>query len=78
MGGEDVIRMLDEAVTKAKAAGMEVSGWTMQSSEDGYVAWLYVEDEEGQNFLFDEVDVHGTAQEAAASCLALVTGEQED
>lgn len=65
----DVIGMLDSAVARARAAGLEVDGWTMQSGGDGYVAWLYREDEEGQAFLFDEVEVCASADDAAQACL---------
>jgi hypothetical protein len=67
--GRDVVEILDEAVEAARSAGHEVAGWMMQSSEDGYVAWLYREDDEGQWPLFEDVDVQFTAESAAESCL---------
>lgn len=67
---DDVITILDDAVAHARAAGLDVEGWTMQSGADGYVAWLYREDEEGQSFLFSEVDIYPDAVDAARACLA--------
>ncbi|MEQ1503223.1 MAG: hypothetical protein ABMB14_13385 [Myxococcota bacterium] len=66
---DDVIGMLDESVEVARAAGKDVEGWTMQSSDDGYVAWLYREDDDGQWPLFDDVDMLPTALGAARWCL---------
>jgi hypothetical protein len=74
----DAVGILDRAVALAKAAGRTCSGWTMQSSEDGYVAWLYREDDEGQWPLFEGVEVRDTAQGAAEACLARATDPDED
>jgi hypothetical protein len=77
----DAVGILDRAVALAKAAGRTCSGWTMQSSDDGYVAWLYREDDEGQWPLFEGVEVRDTAQGAAEACLARATepeGEGDD
>lgn len=71
----DVTTLLDRAVTTARAAGHSVTGWTMQSSEDGYVAWLYIEDDEGQQPLFTDVDLLPTALAAAEWCLLRAKGE---
>lgn len=65
MNGGDPAAILDEAVAAARRAGLDCTGWTLQSSDDGYVAWLYAEDEEGQWSLFDEVDTMRTAVAAA-------------
>jgi hypothetical protein len=66
----EVVEILDQAVALARAAGHDVQGWTMQSSVEGYTAWLYREDDEGQWFLFDEVDILPTAMAAARACAA--------
>ena len=62
---DDPVAMLNQAVEAAKAAGIECDGWTMQSSSDGYVAWLYTEDEESQTSLFEGVDILPSAAAAA-------------
>ena len=62
---DDPVAMLNQAVEAAKAAGIECDGWTMQSSSDGYVAWLYTEDEESQTSLFEGVDILPSASAAA-------------
>lgn len=64
---KDRIDLLDECVEIARGRGYPVTGWTMQSGEDGYCAWLYVEDEE-QKSIFDEIDIYATADEAANAC----------
>ena len=68
-GRDDVIGVLEEAAQAARAAGHQVSGWTLQSSEDGYVAWLYQEDDEGQHSLNDSVEILPSALAAAKWCL---------
>ena len=70
----EVIDILDRAVASARAAGHEVTGWTMQSSAEGYTAWLYREDDEGQWFLFDEVDIVSSPIAAARECAARLNG----
>lgn len=74
----DAVSILDRAVKIVRAAGRDVAGWTMQSSADGYVAWLYREDDDGQWPLFEDVDVRDTAVAAAESCLVRATEEEED
>lgn len=76
MADEDVAAILDRAVATARAAGHPVSGWTMQSSDDGYVAWLYVEDDESQQPLFDDVDLLPSAEAAARWCLMRAEGQE--
>ncbi|MEQ1503770.1 MAG: hypothetical protein ABMB14_16135 [Myxococcota bacterium] len=66
----EVIEILDEAVSNARAAGHEVTGWTMQSSAEGYTAWLYHEDDERQYYLFDDVEVVTNPLAAAKACAA--------
>ena len=78
MGGDDVLALLDEAVDFARAAGKEVAGWNMQSGDDGFAVWLYLEDDEGQRPLFESVDVMPSAEAAARWCLAQVRGEHEE
>lgn len=73
MADDSVVELLDAAVESARAAGQDCAGWTMQSDEDGYVAWLYREDDDGQHSLFDSVMVQITALSAAQWCLAEVT-----
>jgi hypothetical protein len=73
MSDEGVVELLDAAVEAARAAGRDCSGWTMQSDEDGYVAWLYREDDDGQHSLFDSVFVQITALSAAQWVLTEVT-----
>lgn len=63
----DRIDVLDESVEIARGKGYPVTGWTMQSGDDGYCAWLYIEDEE-QSSVFEEINVYGTPDEAANSC----------
>jgi hypothetical protein len=74
-GREDVVAVLDAAAAAARAAGHTVSGWTLQSSEDGYVAWLYEEDEEGQRSISEEVEILPSAIAAARWCLTQFAGE---
>lgn len=69
----DPVELLNQAVEAARAAGLRCDGWTMQASEDGYVAWLYVEDEESQDSLFEGVDILPTAEAAAQWCLVRAT-----
>lgn len=78
MPDEDVAAILDRAVATARAAGHPVSGWTMQSSDEGYVAWLYVEDDESQEPLFDDVDLLPSAEAAARWCLMRAEGQEPD
>lgn len=61
--------LLDLAVNEARTAGVAVSGWTMQSGEGGYAAWLYIEDDETQRSILDEVELHTSARAAALWCL---------
>lgn len=68
-GDENVLQMLEDAVEAARATGLEVTGWTMQSGDDGFAVWLYVEDDEGQRPVFDSVDVMPSAEAAARWCL---------
>jgi hypothetical protein len=77
MEDEDVVGVLDRAVEVARAAGHEVTGWTMQSGDDGYVAWLYIEDDDGQMPVFDSVDVLPSALAAARWCLVQAGGDEE-
>ena len=70
MWKNEVVEILNRAVEDARAAGHEADGWTLQSNQDGYAAWLYREDDEGQSYLFDEVDVLPTAIAAARACAA--------
>lgn len=66
---EDPTKVLDRAAEAARGAGTECEGWTLQSSSDGYAAWLYrVDEEERQIPLVDVVDAFPTADEAARSC----------
>ena len=71
--GDGVVELLDAAVEAARAAGRDCAGWTMQSDEDGYVAWLYREDDDGQHSLFEQVIVQIIALSAAQWVLAEVT-----
>jgi hypothetical protein len=71
----DPIEVLDEAVEVVRASGREVTGWMMQSNEDGYTAWLYVEDDEAQWPLFEDVETQITALSAAQWVLRKVRGE---
>lgn len=73
MAEDGVVELLDAAVEAARAAGRDCAGWTMQSDEDGYVAWLYREDDDGQHSLFETVLVQITAMSAAQWCLTEVT-----
>ena len=68
----DAVTVLNQAVEAARAAGLACDGWTMQASSDGYVAWLYTEDDDGQYSLFDGVDILPTALAAAQACLVKV------
>lgn len=72
MAEEDVVSILDEAARLARARGLDCEGWCMQSNEDGYVAWLYREDDDGQWSLFDEVENLPTALESARWVLAQI------
>jgi len=66
---EDPTAVLDRAVEAVRGVGMECEGWTLQSSSDGYAAWLYrLDEEERQIPLVDAVDAFPTADEAARSC----------
>lgn len=62
---DDPVVMLNRAVEAAREAGFDCDGWTMQASEDGYVAWLYTEDETTQQSLFEGVDILPSASAAA-------------
>lgn len=62
---DDPVVLLNQAVEAARAAGIDCDGWTMQASEDGYVAWLYTEDETSQVSLFEGVDILPSAAAAA-------------
>ena len=62
---EDPVVLLNRAVEAARAAGIDCDGWTMQASEDGYVAWLYTEDDDSQTSLFEGVDILPSASAAA-------------
>jgi hypothetical protein len=73
LADDSVVELLDAAVEAARAAGRDCAGWTMQSDEDGYVAWLYREDDDGQHSLFDQVMVQFTAISAAQWVLTEVT-----
>ena len=42
----------------------------MQANDDGYVAWLFDENDEGQTSLFEHVEVVSTAEAAARWVLA--------
>lgn len=74
----DVIGLLDSAVELARQAGIPVAGWTMQSSDEGYGVWLYVEQDGVQTSIFDEILVHWTAGASALWCVktlqALIEG----
>jgi hypothetical protein len=74
-GREDVIATLEAATAAARAAGHNVTGWTLQSSEDGYVAWLYEEDDEGQRSITESVEILPSAIAAARWCLTQFAGE---
>lgn len=68
-GPQDPIAILEEAEQAARAAGHAVTGWMLQSSEDGYVAWLYREDDEGQHSLLESVEILPSPLAAAQWCL---------
>lgn len=59
--------LLDEAVEEARRHGYEVTGWTLQYDGEGYVAWLYHEEDE-QTSVFSTADVHESPREAALEC----------
>ena len=65
-----VVDTLHEAVALARERGLEVTGWTLQSSPEGYAAWLYVELDDTQHHLEAVVDVHRSPTLAARACLA--------
>lgn len=75
MSGEDALSLLEEAVRVARERGLDCEGFSLQSNDDGYVAWLYREDDEGQWSLFDEVENMPTAEEAARWVLEQVKGD---
>ncbi|MEZ4241216.1 MAG: hypothetical protein R3F59_34665 [Myxococcota bacterium] len=76
-GEGDALALLEQAVEAARSSGIEVTGWTMQSGDDGYAVWLYVEDEEdGQRSVFDSVDVLPSPLAAARWCLMQARGGQ--
>ncbi len=76
---KDAAATMDEAVRFALMMGVDCSGWMMQAAADGYIAWLYHQDAVGNQLsLFDEVEVHATAQLAAAWCLAVVRSHAEE
>lgn len=61
--------VLDAAVLAAKSSGYAVTGWTLQSGEGGYAAWLYHDDGNTQQPLTPKVDLHTSAGDAALACL---------
>jgi hypothetical protein len=70
---DDPLALLDQAVLEARRAGRDCDGWTMQATEEGYVAWLFRDDDdEGQWSLFDQVEVMPSAGAAARWCLEQV------
>lgn len=71
----DAVAVLESAVEAARAAGKPVTGWMMQSSEDGYVAWLYLEDDDGQHSLFESVEILPSPLAAAEWCLTQLSEE---
>ena len=68
------LELLEQAVLAAREAGVECHGFTLQSSPQGYAAWVYVEDDEGQWPLIEEVECQNTAIEAARWALETVRG----
>ena len=66
----DPLELLNQAVNTVRSAGHECAGWTMQANDDGYVAWLFDENDEGQTSLFEHVEVVSTAEAAARWVLA--------
>ena len=70
MPKKDPLDLLNRAVNVVRAAGIDCAGWTLQANDDGYSAWLFDEDAEGQTSLFERVEVVSTAEAAAAWVLA--------
>lgn len=67
----EFLEAMNAAVKAAAERGYEVSGWMVSRSEDGFTAWLYVEDESTQHSLFDEISFCATMYEAASRTLDL-------
>ena len=66
---DDPVNLLNQAVEVVRGAGMPCDGWTLQASDEGFVAWLFVEDAESQRCLFEGVDILPSAAAAAHSAL---------
>ena len=75
----DPALILDEAVAKARALGVDCAGWMVQRDDEGVVAWLYVVDPEGMMLsLMDSVESFPSLLQAAQWCLAVVDSHAEE
>ena len=73
---DNPLEMLDEAVLQARRQGRDCDGWTLQATDEGYVAWLFRDDtEQGQWSLFERVEVFSSSGAAARWCLEQVRSE---
>ncbi|MEL6343199.1 MAG: hypothetical protein AAFV53_08680 [Myxococcota bacterium] len=75
----DPAETLDQAVITVREMGYSITGWMVQRDAQGFVAWLYVTDDEGRMLaLMDEVEMFPTLQQAADWCLSVVQSHDEE
>lgn len=75
----DAAKILDQAVLTVLEMGFACTGWMVQRDGQGFVAWLYVTDDEGRLLsLMQDVEVHPSVEQAAAWCLAVVQAHGEE
>ena len=65
----DPLDLLEEALVQVRSKGHVATGWLLESDELGYVAWLYLTDDDTEIPLWSEAELKPTVLQACRACL---------